>query len=29
MKVVIPGGSGHIGVLLAHALHGAGHEASC
>src|SRR5262249_31930064 len=26
MKIVLPGGSGHIGTLLANALHGEGHE---
>ncbi|MBK9168450.1 MAG: TIGR01777 family protein [Bryobacterales bacterium] len=26
MKIVIPGGSGQIGTILAHALHGAGHD---
>jgi len=26
MKIVIPGGSGQVGTLLARAFHGAGHE---
>ena len=26
MKIVIPGGSGHVGTLLAHTFHAEGHE---